>query len=61
MHTLRRIEQFAFTPLKNLTKLVLAFNPLLKEIDDGAFEDLVKEQDVDGWLITEVKMCKYYI
>jgi hypothetical protein len=54
VHTLRRIEQYAFTPLKNLTKLVVAFNPLLKDLDDGAFEDLVEEKNVDMWPITEV-------
>lgn len=32
----------------------MAFNPLLKDIDDGAFEDLVEEDNADQWPIAEV-------
>lgn len=54
MKSLRKIEQYAFTPLKKLEKLVIAFNPLLGEFDDGAFESLVKQEDLENWPITEV-------
>jgi len=54
MDTFQRIEQFAFAPLKNLTKLVMAFNPILSDIDDGAFEGLVT--DVEDWKLAEIHM-----
>jgi hypothetical protein len=55
VRTLRRVEQFTFGPLKNLSKLVLSYNPHLKDLDDGAFEGLIEEGHEPEWPIKEVR------
>jgi len=57
MKTFRKIEQFAFRPLKNMTKLSMTNNPHLKIIDDGAFEGIIDDaSEIDKWPLREVSI-----